>query len=161
MAERLTIMSVQEPDQINRVRALFREYRAFLGSCLCFQSFDAELAELPGEYKPPGGQLLLALLDSTPAGCVALRKLEPEICEMKRLYVRPEFRGQGVGRDLVLTLIEQARQLPYERMRLDTIATRMTEAISLYCSLGFREIAPYHGDPIPGAIHMELDLRQP
>src|SRR5262245_51218170 len=128
MGERFTIVSAEKREQIDQVRMLFREYGTSLGSCLCFQSFDAELAGLPGEYSPPEGGLLLALCDLTSAGCVALRKLEPAICEMKRLYVRPQFRGLGLGRDLVMALMERARQSLYERMRLDTIAERMTEA---------------------------------
>jgi len=155
------IVPAEERGQIDQVRTLFREYEASLGSCLCFQSFDAELAGLPGEYSPPAGQLLLAFYDSTPAGCVALRKLEDGICEMKRLYVCPEFRGHGLGKGLVLALIAQARLSLYSKMRLDTIAASMTEAVGLYRSLGFRDISPYHPDPIPGAIHLELDLRQP
>ena len=161
MREQFTIVSAEERGQIDQVRTLFREYGASLGFILCFQSFDAELEGLPGEYAPPEGRLLLAFCDSTPAGCVALRKLEDGICEMKRLYVRPEFRGQGLGRDLVLALIEQARQPLYDRMWLDTIAASMTEAVGLYRSLGFHEIAPYHNKSIPGAIFLELDLRQP
>jgi ribosomal protein S18 acetylase RimI-like enzyme len=161
MREPFRIVPAEERAQIDHVRTLFREYASSLGFSLCFQSFDAELAGLPGEYSPPAGQLLLAFCDSTPAGCVALRKLEDGICEMKRLYVRPEFRGHHLGRDLVLALVEQARQSSYERMRLDTIAARMAEAVSLYRSLGFREIAPYHRNPISGATHMELDLGQP
>jgi len=160
MGEQFTIIPAEEHVQFDQIRTLFREYGASLGFSLCFQSFDAELAGLPGEYAPPEGRLLLAFCNSTPAGCVALRKIENGICEMKRLYVRPPFRGRGLGRDLVLTLIEQARQSLYERMRLDTIAASMTEAVGLYRSLGFLDIAPYRGKHIPGAIFLELDLRQ-
>jgi len=161
MADGFTIVPVERGDQIDQVRTLFREYASSLGFSLCFQSFDAELAGLPGEYSPPAGQLLLALGDRTPAGCVALRKLENGICEMKRLYVRPEFRGQGLGRDLVLALIEQARRSLYGRIRLDTVAASMTEAVGLYRALGFRDIPPYCRNPIPGAIYLELDFGQP
>jgi len=160
MGEQFTIVSAEERVQIDQVRTLFREYGASLGFSLCFQSFDAELATLPGEYAPPEGRLLLAFCESTPAACVALRKLEDGICEMKRLYVRPEFRGHGLGRDLVLPLIAQARLSLYAKMRLDTIAASMTEAVGLYRSLGFQEIARYHDKPIPGAIFLELDLRE-
>ena len=159
MADEFTIVPVGRADQIDHVRTLFREYAASLGFSLCFQSFDAELAALPGEYAPPDGRLLLGLCDRAPAGCVALRKLQDGICEMKRLYVRPPFRGRGLGRDLVLTLIEEARLSLYAKMRLDTIAASMTEAVSLYRSLGFREIPPYFRHPIPGAIYLELDLK--
>jgi len=161
MREQVRIVPTEEPGQIDQVRTLFCEYRDSLGFSLCFQSFDVELAGLPGEYSPPVGQLLLAFCDSTPAGCVALRKLEDGICEMKRLYVRPEFRGHGLGRDLVLALIERARHSPYARMRLDTIAASMIEAVGLYRSLGFRDIPPYCRNSIPGAIYLELDLEQP
>ena len=161
MEEQFTIVSAEERAQIDQVRTLFGEYGASLGFSLCFQCPDAELAQLPGEYAPPEGQLLLGFCDSTPAGCVVLRKIEDGICEMKRLYVRPKFRRHGLGRDLVLALIEKARQSPYERMRLDTIAASMTEAVGLYRSLAFQEIAPYHDKPIPGAIFLELNLRQP
>ena len=161
MREPFRIVPAEERTQIDYVRTLFREYASSLGFSLCFQSFDAELAGLPGEYSPPEGQLLLAFCDSIPAGCVALRKLEDGICEMKRLYIRPEFRGRGLGRDLVLALIEQARQSLYARIRLDTIAASMAEAVGLYRSLGFRDILPYCRNPISGAIYLELDLRQP
>jgi len=160
MREPFRIVPAEEEAQIDHVRTLFREYASSLGFSLCFQSFDAELAGLPGEYSPPEGQLLLACCDSIPAGCVALRKLEDGICEMKRLYIRPEFRGRGLGRDLVLALIEQARQSMYGKMRLDTIAASMAEAVGLYRSVGFRDIPPYCHNPISGAIYLELDLRQ-
>jgi ribosomal protein S18 acetylase RimI-like enzyme len=161
MREQFRIVRAEERTQIDYVRTLFREYASSLGFSLCFQSFDAELAGLPGEYSPPEGQLLLAFCDSILAGCVALRKLEDGICEMKRLYVRPEFRGRGLGRDLVLALIEQARQSMFGKMRLDTIAASMAAAVGLYRSLGFRDIPPYCRNPISGAIYLELDLRQP
>src|SRR5262245_19403933 len=143
MADGFTIVPVERRDQIDQVRALFREYAASLGFSLCFQSFDQELARLPGEYAFPEGRLLLASRGPAPAGCVALRKLEGTLGEMKRLYVRPEFRGLGLGRDLVLMLIEEARRSQYERMRLDTIASSMATAVSLYRSLGFCDIEAY------------------
>jgi putative acetyltransferase len=161
MPNGFAILPIKSSDQINTVRELFREYGASLGFSLCFQSFDVELESLLGEYAPPTGCLFLATSGSTPAGCVALRKLEDGICEMKRLYIRPEFRGRGLGRDLVLALIEQARQSMYGKMRLDTIAASMAEAVGLYRSLGFRDIPPYCRNPISGAIYLELDLRQP
>ena len=161
MREQFRIVPAEERSQIDLVRTLFREYASSLGFSLCFQSFDAELAGLPGEYSPPAGQLILVFCDASPAGCVALRKLEDGICEMKRLYVRPEFRGHGLGKDLVLALIAQARLSQYSKMRLDTVAASMAEAVGLYRSMGFREIPPYRHNPIPGAIYLELDLGQP
>ena len=159
MREHFRIIPAEEQAQIDQVRTLFREYASSLGFSLCFQSFDAELAGLPGEYSLPAGQLLLSFYNSIPAGCVALRKLEDGICEMKRLYVRPEFRGHGLGKDLVLALIAQARLSLYSKMRLDTVAASMAEAVGLYRSMGFRDIPPYCQNPIPGAIYLELDLK--
>jgi ribosomal protein S18 acetylase RimI-like enzyme len=148
----------QSPEQITRVRELFLEYAQSLGFSLCFQSFDKELAELPGDYAPPEGRLLLATYDGAPAGCIALHKLAPEICEMKRLYVRPQFRGKGLGRTLAERLIADARHIGYQRLRLDTVEPRMKTAVAMYRQLGFREIAPYRPNPIEGALYMELKL---
>ncbi|MFI5102174.1 MAG: GNAT family N-acetyltransferase [Terriglobales bacterium] len=146
------------PEHIEEARSLFLEYGRSLGFSLCFQSFDEELNNLPGAYGPPSGSLLLARYRDHAAGCIALRKLEPGICEMKRLYVRPEDRGLGLGRMLVERLIEEARQIGYERMRLDTIESAMKDAIALYRRMGFREIAPYSAIPIESALWMELLL---
>ena len=193
---------------IGRAKALFLEYAASLGFELCFQSFDEELAGLPGEYAPPSGVLLIAVEEAVesafgpwgggsaedsgkvPAevsagvsaggsaegsaegfaegsgegfgdgeamGCVALRRLDTETCEMKRLYVRPPSRGKGIGRTLVETTIGHARRIGYKRMRLDAIRN-MTAAVGLYTSMGFEEIAPYRHNPIAGAVYMELSL---
>ena len=145
-------------DQIELVRQLFKEYEAWLDIDLCFQNFHKELAELPGDYAPPQGQLLLAIDDGRIAGCIALRKIGDGLCEMKRLFVRSEFRGQGLGRKLVEAIISEARKIGYERMRLDTLPGKMDQAIALYRSLGFTEIEPYYQNPVPGAKFMELEL---
>jgi putative acetyltransferase len=144
--------------QIASVRELFLEYAQSLGFSLCFQSFDKELAELPGDYAPPDGRLLLATYEGQPAGCVALHNLAPEICEMKRLYVRPQFRGKGLGRTLAEHVIADARLIGYKHLRLDTVEPMMKTAVAMYRQLGFREIAPYRPNPIEGALYMELQL---
>lgn len=143
---------------IPQARELFLEYAQSLGFSLCFQSFDKELATLPGHYAPPNGRLLLAECDGQLAGCVALHRLEDGICEMKRLYLRPQFRGKGLGRALVDRIIVEARQIGYSRMRLDTVEPVMKNAVGLYRKIGFREIAPYCDNPIAGALYMELLL---
>jgi putative acetyltransferase len=146
------------PAQIVQVRELFLEYAASLGFSLCFQNFDKELAGLPGDYAPPDGCLLLVECDSAPAGCVALHQLAPGICEMKRLYLRPAFRGKGLGRAIAEHLIAVARQMGYRHMRLDTVEPVMKDAVAMYRRLGFKEISPYCNNPIAGALYMELDL---
>jgi GNAT superfamily N-acetyltransferase len=138
---------------LDEIRALLREYAAWLEVDLCFQNFEQELAGLPGEYAPPRGRLLIA----EGAGCIALRTIDDETCEMKRLYVRPEHRGLGLGRSLVLAIIEEARGIGYRRIRLDTMP-KMAGAQSLYGSLGFRDIAAYRYNPEPGARFLELEL---
>jgi putative acetyltransferase len=146
------------PEHIEQARILFLEYDRSLGFSLCFQSFDEELKGLPGAYSPPNGRLLLARYAGRAAGCVALRNLEPGICEMKRLYVRPDDRGRGIGRMLVERVIAEARAIGYERMRLDTIESAMKNAIALYRRMGFCDIAPYSSVPIEKALWMELLL---
>jgi len=153
----MTLVQVETPRQIEEVRRLLREYEASLNVSLCFQGFEKELAELPGDYAPPRGRLLLGCDGDQPAGCVALRGLGEDTCEMKRLYLRPEFRGQGAGRWLARAVIREARTLGYKRMRLDTLAV-MREAKALYESLGFKRIEPYYHNPHPGTEFMELEL---
>jgi ribosomal protein S18 acetylase RimI-like enzyme len=147
-------------DEIDVARELFREYEAWLGLDLCFQNFEKELAELPGAYAPPNGRLLLAYENDQLAGCVALRKLSDGVCEMKRLFLRPQFHGHGRGRELAETIIDEARRAGYERMRLDTLPEQMGKAIALYRSLGFKEIEAYYNNPVSGALFMELMLDQ-
>ena len=153
----LRILEIITKGDLFEVRNLFEEYADSLGIDLDFQGFDEELAELPGEYGSPDGCLLLALWKGQVAGCVALRKFSPGICEMKRLYTKPQFRGLGIGRALCEEVIGWARRLGYERMRLDTLPS-MEEAKGLYSSLGFREIEPYRFNPVEGASFMELTL---
>lgn len=155
----LEFIQAEAADEVSRARELFQEYAAALGVNLCFQNFEQELASLPGAYAPPDGRLLLALHEENLAGCVGLRKIGDRICEMKRLYVRPEFRRLGMGRALALNIIEEARSLNYERMRLDTLSAQMHEAIKMYRTLGFREIEPYYDNPVEGALFMELTLK--
>ena len=145
------------PRHLDVVRGLFRAYADSLGISLDFQDFDAELASLPGDYCPPRGRLLLAWQQDQAVGCVALRPLEPGICEMKRLYVSPAARSGGLGRRLAARICEEGRLAGYRCMRLDTLST-MTAARRLYESLGFRPIGPYCFNPIPGAVYLERDL---
>lgn len=148
------------PAQIEEARTLFLEYANSLNFSLCFQSFDEELQTLPGAYAPPDGRLLLAQGNGKTAGCVALRKIETDICEMKRLYVRPGYRGTGLGKKLVEELIVEARKIGYTRMRLDTVGESMKDAVALYRRLGFKDIAPYREYPLDGVLYMELDITQ-
>ncbi len=153
------IHQANSDDDIQRARGLFEEYAAGIGISLCFQNFDQELKNLPGDYAPPDGRLLLATDDDQQlAGCIALRKLEPGVCEMKRLFLRSAYRGQGLGKLLVDSIIDEARTLGYTRMRLDTLPGRMDKAIALYHSIGFVEIGPYCENPVEGAKFMELNL---
>jgi ribosomal protein S18 acetylase RimI-like enzyme len=154
----MNFILAQSAAEIRQARQLFEEYQAWLGISLCFQNFDQELADLPGDYAPPSGRLLLAVEESKIAGCVALRQIGDGICEMKRLYVRPEFRGHGLGKNLTQKIIEEARALGYQRMRLDTLPDKMGQAIALYRSLGFAEISSYYNNPVPSATFMELTL---
>jgi len=159
------LIQAATPAQLEQVRALLLEYGQSLGFSLCFQSFDAELAGLPGDYAPPTGRLVLAEVEGKPAGCVALHRLGEScadkrelLCEMKRLYVRPDFRGHQLGRRLVEELMRAARGIGYKKMRLDTVEPIMGHAVALYRELGFREIPSYRENPIAGALYMELEL---
>jgi ribosomal protein S18 acetylase RimI-like enzyme len=154
----MNFIQAQSEEEISLARELFEEYQARLGIDLCFQGFDKELAELPGKYVPPGGRLFLAVEGDHVAGCVALREIEPGVCEMKRLYVRPESRGTGLGRTMAETIIQAAREIGYRRMRLDTLPGKMDRAIAIYHALGFKEIKPYYSNPVAGALFMELEL---
>jgi ribosomal protein S18 acetylase RimI-like enzyme len=153
----LRIIKAGINEDIQNVRLLFEEYANSLGFDLDFQNFDNELKTLPGEYSEPGGCLLLAFYNGQLAGCVALRKLQNEICEMKRLYVRPHFRNLKIGKTLAEAIIEEAKKIGYVYMRLDTVPS-MKKAQELYTSLGFKEIPAYRYNPISGAMFMELKL---
>jgi ribosomal protein S18 acetylase RimI-like enzyme len=156
----MRLIQATTPVDIQQVRQLFEEYAAWLGINLCFQNFDKELAGLPGDYAPPSGRLLLAVVGDEVMGCVALRKIGEGVGEMKRLYVRPAFRGRGLGRTLTEKVIAEAKQIGYASVRLDTLPAKMDQAIAMYRSLGFREIAAYYQNPVEGATFMELSLAQ-
>lgn len=145
------------PDEMALVRDLFEEYEQFLGFDLCFQNFQAELDSLPGAYGPPTGALLLAREKEQVIGCVGLRAIEPGVCEMKRLYLRSEARGKGLGMALCQAVIERARSLGYNRMKLDTVSN-LEKAIELYRSLGFQECTAYCHNPQPDVQYFELKL---
>ena len=146
------------------IKALFREYAESLGFSLAYQDFDKELADFPGKYAAPDGALLLAKVGDEAAGPVALRKLDAGICEMKRLYVKPQFRGRrttdgrSIGRALAEDIVAVGRERGYQRLRLDTITGKMRQALTLYRSMGFIEIPPYYESPIPGTAYLELVL---
>ena len=156
----MRIVQAQSEHEIQQVRELFAEYVAWLGINLCFQNYEKELAELPGDYAPPSGRLLLVLdEDGGAAGCAALRELGNGICEMKRLFVRPEFRGQHIGERLVDLVLSDARAIGYQHIRLDTLPGKMDRAIAMYRARGFKDIAPYYNNPVVGAAFMELELQ--
>jgi len=157
-APHLTISSAESPAAIAEVRDLILEYWESRKLEFTYFNFDREIANLPGDYAPPAGKLLLASCHGEPAGCVALRKLENEICEMKRMYLREKFRGHGFGRALADAIIAEARRIGYRKMRLDTIGPTMREALHMYRQMGFRDILPYRHNPLPGAAFLEIDL---
>lgn len=157
----ITLLPPANVQELDLLRGLFREYADRLGLDLGFQSFDAELAQLPGDYAPPRGQLLLARVDGAVAGCCALRPLDsadyPNASEMKRLYVRSAFRGLGLGRQLAEAILDAARQAGYACVLLDTL-DEMESARALYADLGFEEIPPYYHNPVPGANYLKVDI---
>lgn len=154
----LLITHAETDDQIAEAKTLFREYEAWLAMDLCFQGFEAELAGLPGKYAMPDGRLYLAYSGDKLAGCIALRKLEGGICEMKRLFVREGFRGARIGMQLIEKLIADAREMGYSKMRLDTYPPKMGKAVSLYENHGFRRIGSYYDNPHSDVMFMELVL---
>lgn len=155
----LTILRAETAEQIATARQLIEEYAVSLEFNLCFQGFEEEMRKLPGKYAPPGGRLLLALWDGKPAGVIALRPLEEAgACEMKRLYVRPEFRGHRIGRILAEHIIRKASEIGYSRMRLDTVVGKMDSAIAMYRELGFKETSPYYQTPVGHTLFLELAL---
>jgi putative acetyltransferase len=154
-----TILQAESEEQIAAVRELMLEYAESLGFELCFQNFDEELRSLPGKYAAPAGRLLVAYCDGEAAAMVAMRPLETAgVCEMKRLYVRPAFRGLSLGRELTLRVIAEAQDAGYQRMRLDTVVGKMDRAIALYRELGFHEVPAYYATPVRETLFMELAL---
>jgi len=151
------ILEANTRNQISSAEELIREYAASLGIDLSYENFELEMAEFPGAYARPEGRVLIAVEGGIAVGVVGLRKLSSEICEMKRMYVRPGFRQRGIGRMLAKKAIEKARDIGYDRVRLDTLS-RLKEAVSLYRSLGFKEIGPYRVNPQKDVVYMELDL---
>jgi putative acetyltransferase len=160
-APTIELVTPTTPALVDATRGIFREYAASLNVDLCFQDFERELAQLPGDYAMPQGALLLALVDGEVAGCGALRPLPdadyPNACEMKRLYVRPAFRRFGLGRQLTQALMDRALQAGYSTLLLDTLDD-MEAARGLYASLGFEEIPPYYFNPIAGAHYLKATL---
>ena len=155
----LSILQAEGTEHVVLARQMIEEYAAWLEFKLCFQGFEEEMRSMPGKYAPPAGRLLLAFWDERPAGVIALRPLEePGLCEMKRLYVRPEFRGHNIGRALAEQIIREAAEIGYSRMRLDTVAGKMDSAIALYRELGFKETDPYYQTPVGHTLFMELEL---
>lgn len=160
MAEVVRIVDAVGAASVALARELVREYAAWLAIDLEYQHFERELATFPGDYAPPHGALLLARVGEASAGCVALRRLDPQICEMKRLWVREDFQRRGVGGALAAAIMARAARLGYARMRLDTLP-RMASALALYRQLGFREIPAYYPSPVPGTIYLEMTLGRP
>ena len=154
----IELHQIESAADVESARAIFREYEAWLGLDLCFQGFEDELRTLPGKYALPKGRLYLALVDKEVAGCIALRPLDDGICEMKRLFVREQFRGLQIGRLLIERVIEDAGEIGYSAMRLDTFPPKMGKAVRLYESYGFHKIPAYYNNPNEGVLFMELKL---
>ncbi len=155
----MEIVFAESAAQIEQIRNLFREYQNYLNVDLCFQSFEEELVSLPGKYAAPGGALLLVVENGEAAGCVALRNLENEICEMKRLFIKHEYRGRGYGRLLAEAVINEAVKIGYSTMRLDTLE-RLKSAMKLYELLGFKQVEPYYSNPLNEVVYWELNLHK-
>lgn len=158
MEPAIDIVHAESDSEIAAVRQLFLEYEEWLGLDLCFQGFEEELRTLPGRYRSPEGRLYLALVDGEAAGCVALRKFGDGICEMKRLYVRPGFRGLRLGKSLVELLISTARGIGYSRLLLDTYPPKMEQAVRMYRAFGFEEVGPYYENPNSETLFMSFEL---
>ena len=153
----MQIVHVVTADQLAAVRALFEEYWTSFGFTPCFQNFSGELAELPGSYVPPGGRLALALVEGQSAGCAALRRLDEERCEFKRLYVRSQYRGMRLGRELLAWIVAEAKAAGYRQLVCDTMP-EMADALAMYQRAGFQRTDPYSGLPTPGAIFLRMVL---
>ena len=154
----LEMLQPTSKSEIDEARSIFREYEQWLGMSLCFQSFEEELADLPGKYSPPEGRLYLARIDAETVGCIGLRKIGDGVCEMKRLYLRESARGRGVGVALIEKIISDAKEIGYEKMRLDTYPPKMGKAVGLYESHGFYKIPAYYHNPHDGVLFMEKKL---
>lgn len=155
--EKIIFIDVNTQELLEKTKEIFKEYQQSIDTDLCFQKFEEELASLPGKYAPPKGRLYLSFVGEKLVGCVALRPINDTECEMKRLYIKPEFRGQGMGRILAEKIISDAKEIGYKQMFLDTLDT-MKSALNLYASLGFKDAPEYCYNPIEGAIFMYLDL---
>jgi putative acetyltransferase len=153
----VNIVHVVTAEQLAEVRALFEEYWTSFGFTPCFQNFSGELSELPGGYVPPAGRLALALVEGQPAGCAALRRLDDQQCEFKRLYVRPQYRGMRLGRELLAWIVAEARAAGYRQLVCDTMPV-MADALAMYERAGFERTEPYSAHPTPGAIFLRLAL---
>ncbi len=152
------ILPADNAELLEEVRRLFLEYEKWLNVDLCFQGFEIEVNSLPGKYAPPEGRLYIVKIDDSYSGCIALRKIDDGVCEMKRLYLAEAARGKGIGNKLIELIIQDAKDIGYKKMRLDTIKEKMPKAVSLYKSHGFREIKPYYKNPNPHTLFMELEL---